>query len=82
VIINKPMLSKGNILTSRSLAMVPRCHQFDARTHQQLQQEHAQLIHDADTGEYLNYRQLLRNPKHKELWENWQQTNLAGLHKE
>jgi hypothetical protein len=28
-----------------------------------------QLIHDADTGEYLNYRQLLRHPKHKKLWE-------------
>ncbi len=33
VIINKPMLPKGNKLTSIPLARVPRCHQFDARTH-------------------------------------------------
>ncbi len=63
------MLPKGNKLTSIPLARVPRRHLFDARTHQQHQQEHAQLIHDADTGEYLNYQQLLRHPKHKELWE-------------
>jgi hypothetical protein len=25
--------------------------------------------HNADMGEYLNYRQLCRHPKHKELWE-------------
>ncbi len=29
----------------------------------------AQLVHDTETGDYLNYCQLLRNPKHKELWE-------------
>jgi hypothetical protein len=29
----------------------------------------AQLVHDTETGDYLNYRQLLRNPKHKEVWE-------------
>ena len=27
-----------------------------------------QLIHDADTGEYLNYRQLMRSTKHRETW--------------
>jgi hypothetical protein len=29
--------------------------------------ERAQLIHDKETGEYLNYRQLLKNPKHAKL---------------
>ncbi len=33
VIINKPMLPKGNKLTSIPLARVPRHHQFAARTH-------------------------------------------------
>ena len=26
------------------------------------------MIYDADTGEYLNYRQLMRSPKHKAIW--------------
>ncbi len=30
--------------------------------------ESAQLICDNQTGEYLNYRQLIREPKHKEVW--------------
>ncbi len=31
--------------------------------------EQAQLIHDKETGEFLNYPKLLRDPKHKETWE-------------
>ena len=31
-------------------------------------QERAQLIHDKETGEYLNYRQLLKDPKHAKVW--------------
>jgi hypothetical protein len=27
-----------------------------------------QLIYDGDTQDYLNYRQLIRDPKHKEIW--------------
>jgi hypothetical protein len=34
----------------------------------QEQTEHAQIIHDKETGAYLNYCQLIRNPKHKETW--------------
>ena len=30
--------------------------------------ERIQLIYDADTQDYLNYRQLMRDPKHKEIW--------------
>jgi hypothetical protein len=28
------------------------------------QREQAQLVHDTDTGNYLNYQQLMRDPKH------------------
>jgi hypothetical protein len=34
----------------------------------QLQREHAQLVRDDETGEYLKYRQLLQDPKHREIW--------------
>jgi hypothetical protein len=33
------------------------------------QQEQVQLVDDKDMGEYLNYRQLHQNPKHKDVWE-------------
>ncbi len=32
------------------------------------QRERAQLIHDKESGEYLKYRQLMRDPKYKETW--------------
>jgi hypothetical protein len=35
---------------------------------QQAQHEQVQMVRDNETGEYLNYRQLIRNPKHKEIW--------------
>jgi hypothetical protein len=35
---------------------------------QQDQIERIQLVHDKETGEYLNYRQLIQDPKHKEVW--------------
>jgi hypothetical protein len=35
---------------------------------QQDQIEHIQLVHDKETGEYLNYCQLIQDPKHKEVW--------------
>jgi hypothetical protein len=42
------------------------------RTHMQLRQQEqrecVQLIRDGDTGEYLNYRQLMRSPKHHIIW--------------
>ncbi len=30
--------------------------------------EHAQLVCNTDTGNYLNYRQLMRDPKHTKVW--------------
>jgi hypothetical protein len=52
------------------------------RTHMQLrphgqQQWHGkriQLVRDKETGEYLNYRQLMRHPKHNTIWS----TSLAN----
>jgi hypothetical protein len=46
------------------------------RTHMQLRPqdqrqwrgERIQLIRDEERGEYLNYRQLMRHPKHKTIW--------------
>jgi hypothetical protein len=35
---------------------------------QQDQIERIQLVHNTETGEYLKYRQLIRDPKHKEVW--------------
>ncbi len=32
------------------------------------QREHAQLVCDTDTGNYLNYRQLMRDPNHATVW--------------
>ncbi len=37
--------------------------------HHQDRNKRAQLIHDKETGEYLNYGQLIRDPKHRETWE-------------
>ncbi len=35
---------------------------------QQKYSERAQLVCDYKTGQYFNYRQLIREPKHKEIW--------------
>ncbi len=36
--------------------------------HQQDQIECIQLVYDKETGEFLNYCQLIQDPKHKEVW--------------
>ena len=46
------------------------------RTHMQLRPqdqrqwhgERIQLVRDEETGEYLNYQQLMKHPKHKTIW--------------
>jgi hypothetical protein len=46
--------------------------QITQQTHMQIQQQkyskRAQLVHNNKMGQYLNYRQLIRDPKHKEIW--------------
>ncbi len=45
---------------------------FTQQTHIQFQQQkyskHAQLVQDNKMGQHLNYRQLIRDSKHKEIW--------------
>ena len=43
-------------------------HQTCMQLRQQEQRECVQLIRDNDTGEYLNYRKLMRSPKHSIIW--------------
>jgi hypothetical protein len=62
-------IPKENTLTRVTRARPQRRNNFNTRTYQRRNPERAQLVHDAKTGEYLNYRQLLRNPKHKDRWE-------------
>ena len=62
-------IPKENTLTRVTRARTQRRNIFDTRTYQRNNTERAQLVHDAETGEYLNYRQLLRDPKHKDRWE-------------
>jgi len=46
-------------------ARIPQCHQMQLWSEQR---ERAQLIYDKASGEYLKYRQLVRDPKYKETW--------------
>jgi len=55
---------KGNI---RNLAMqrarIPQRHQMQTR------KDHRERVHDKETGGYLKYRQLMRDPKYKGTWQ-------------
>ncbi len=67
--IEKRIQKAGNKRTLRvPLARVLARNQRMTINNQRILQERAQLIHDKETGEYLNYRQLLKNPKHAKLW--------------
>jgi hypothetical protein len=50
----------------KSRARITQRNRLSPRRHNPT--ERIQLVHDADTGEYLNYRQLMRNPKHRPIW--------------
>jgi hypothetical protein len=43
-------------------------HRHIMQLHQQEQHKCVQLIRDEDTGEYLNYWQLIQDPKYKKMW--------------
>jgi len=48
----------------------------------QMRQDHreqAQLIHDKETGEYLKYRQLMRDPKYRGTWQQSAASEFGGL---
>ncbi len=68
--IDKPMTPKSIKPTDVPIARGHRRQHFDTRSHRQIPQEQelAQLVYDKDTGKFLNYQQLIKSPKHKELW--------------
>ncbi len=43
-------------------------HHHNMQLCQQEQHKHVQLIRDEETGEYLNYWQLIQDSKHKKIW--------------
>ncbi len=57
--------------------------QITQQTHIQLRQqeqhERIQLVRDNDTGEYLNYRQLIQNPKHQKIWNTSAENEFGQL---
>ncbi len=54
-------------LAANNRARIQNCHQMNLR--RQDRNKKAQLIHNNKTGEYLNYQQLIQDPKHRETWE-------------
>jgi hypothetical protein len=68
---------RGKISNARNLRsrLAMRTHmQLRPQDQQQWHGERIQLVRDEETGEYLNYRQLMRHPKHKTIWN----TSLAN----
>jgi len=53
-----------NNTSDRSQSHIQNNRQLQGQDHQ----ERIQLVRDEDTGEYLNYRQLIKNPKHAKIW--------------
>ncbi len=81
--IEKPIQKAGDKHTKRApLAKVLARNQRLSLNSQQILQERAQLIHDKETGKYLNYRQLLQDPKHANCGHTQQQTSLDDWHRE
>ena len=54
-------------IATNNRARIQNRHQMSLR--RQDQNKRAQLIHDKETRQYLNYQQLLGDPKHRETWE-------------
>jgi hypothetical protein len=52
---------------TNSRARIPQRHQMNLR--QSKRNKQAKLIHNKETGEFLNYCKLLQDPKQKETWE-------------
>ena len=48
-------------------ARIPQRHRMQLRNSER--REQVQLIQDEATGSYLTYRKLLRDPKHRDVWE-------------
>ncbi len=61
-------------IAANNRARIQNCHQMSLR-HQDHNKQ-AQLIHDRETGEHLNFRQLSRDPKHKKYGNDQPPMNL------
>jgi hypothetical protein len=59
---NKEQFRQNIRHTVMQCARIPQHHQMQLQMQEQT--ECAQLIYDKETGMYLNYRQLICNPKH------------------
>ncbi len=67
--IEKAIQNASNKRTVRvPLARVLERRQQLTNNSHRILRERAQLIHDKETAEYLNYRQLLKDPKHAKVW--------------
>ena len=67
--IEKVFQNASNKRTVRvPIARVLARRQQSTNNNHRILRERAQLIHDKETGEYLNYRQLLKDPKHAKVW--------------
>jgi hypothetical protein len=51
---------------TKNRARIPQQNRMSPRRHNTTKR--MQLVHNSDTGEYLNYRQLMRDPKHRPIW--------------
>jgi hypothetical protein len=52
--------------SANNRARIHHHHQMALRNDNQIEQ--AQLVCNTDTGDYLNYQQLMRDPKHAKVW--------------
>jgi hypothetical protein len=68
-LLGKSILNHSNRRTVRvPIARVLARSQRLTTNSQRILQERKQLIHDKETGKYLNHRQLMKDPKHAKLW--------------
>jgi len=68
-LLGKSIQNHGNRRTVRvPIARVLTRSQHLTTNSQRILQERVQLIHDKETGKYINFRQLLKDPKHAKLW--------------
>jgi hypothetical protein len=77
----EPSLQQAKILSHICKAATNRARlpqRYTRQLWQQEQRERIQLVHDKDTGEFLNYRQLIRDPKHSKVWSKSSAANKFG----
>ncbi len=66
--------------STNNRARIHHCHQMALCNN--IKREHAQFVHDTDTGNYLNNRQLMRDPKHVKVWSESSASEFGRLAQE